>query len=443
MKHLARLRAATGRVNVFAVVERLLTLASLVLVAVTVGGELGQKLGLTGTLGTVVAWTIALVYDALWIGALRMSEVAIRQRSRTGMTVMLGLSAAAVAVSTTVLIKLGHAEIFAGVPVAAAAFMGLRLFAGHVLADAGTAQAIADQDAADRNARALAAAGARHLKSEATTDVVTETAEHLAEMARQIARAEVLTAAQVRIDKARAKAEEKLTKAGKEHGEAAAAFAARDLAVAVTRPAVTAGTGPAGSVTPALPTGTGDGETVTAPVTEPAARRSAATGGQPGVTAPGTQVSAGAAGRPSQPQHTSRDTEPDTVTGDAADTVTETVTDDAAGTVTDDRAVTLEEIAAVAGVPVPVPGERLSDAQLDIALRHLRYAARPPRSYRQAVAAFRDAGYVGGEERVRRAWGELMSQEDDADVVAEESDESEDGQEETEDDEEEAHPARP
>ncbi|MGA6159304.1 hypothetical protein ACPEIC_38855 [Stenotrophomonas sp. NPDC087984] len=74
--------------------------------------------------------------------------------------------------------------------------------------------------------------------------------------------------------------------------------------------------------------------------------------------------------------------------------------------------VTLEEIAAVAGVPTPVVGEPLSDAQLVVVLRHLRYADDPPLSYRQAVTGFREAGFVGGEQRVRRAWGSLMSHEE-------------------------------
>ncbi|TQE34629.1 hypothetical protein [Streptomyces ipomoeae] len=74
--------------------------------------------------------------------------------------------------------------------------------------------------------------------------------------------------------------------------------------------------------------------------------------------------------------------------------------------------VTLDEIAAVAGVPVPVAGEALTDAQLVVVLRHLRYSDDPPLSYRQAVAAFREGGFVGGEGRVRKAWGSLMSHEE-------------------------------
>ncbi|MFF4672383.1 hypothetical protein ACFY1C_21405 [Streptomyces sp. NPDC001279] len=95
--------------------------------------------------------------------------------------------------------------------------------------------------------------------------------------------------------------------------------------------------------------------------------------------------------------------------------VTEGVTpdesDDVTGTTKGSVAV-LEEIAAVAGVPTPVPGEGLTNDQLDVVLRHLRYSDDPPLSYRQAVTAFRDAGYVGGEQRVRKAWMHLMSREE-------------------------------
>ncbi|MCA1218485.1 hypothetical protein [Streptomyces sp. 8L] len=74
--------------------------------------------------------------------------------------------------------------------------------------------------------------------------------------------------------------------------------------------------------------------------------------------------------------------------------------------------VTLTELAAVAGVPVPETGEQLTDEQLDVVLRHLRYREDPPRSYRQARDEFREAGFVGSEERIRRSFGVLMSKEE-------------------------------
>lgn len=368
-----RIRSATARLDLFAVVEKLLTAAALVLVAVTVGGQVGPMLGLDGLLGLIAGWSIALVYDALWIGALRMSEVAIRQRSRIGMAVMLGLSVVALGVSTGTLLILGHARVFAFVPLAAAAFMALRLFAGNVLADGDTATQIADQAAADRAARALAAADARHLRSTAVTDVVTETAGHLGEMERQIARAETLTAAEERISKARAKAEKKLRKADEKHGEKAQAFAARSLTLAVPTPD-----------TPALPTGTDRPAADPDPVLPPALQPAADTAAPRTVTDTDTQVNT----------HTS-------MTTDTADTAPT-------------QSVTLAELAAVAGVSTPLPGEPLTDAHLDVVLRHLRYTDDPPRSYRHAQKEFRDRGFVGSDERLRRAWGALLTHEETA-----------------------------
>ncbi|MEU3945439.1 hypothetical protein [Streptomyces sp. NPDC029526] len=365
MKRLAHLR----RLDVFAIVETLLTLAALTLVAVTVGGQLGPLLGLTGTVGQIAGWSIALVYDALWIGALRMSEAAIRQRSRIGMAVMLGLSGVAVGVSTGTLLVLGHAKVFAFVPLAAALFMALRIFAAHVLADDDTAATIAAQDAADRRARALARADARHLRTTAVTDVMTETAGHLGEMQRQIARAETLTKAEARISKARAKAEERLRKADKEHGTKAAAFAARPLTLTVT---------PTG--TPALTPGTDRPTTVPDDAPDIASQPALGTPAPPPVTPTDTQVST----------HTSP---------------------------TADTAVTLADLATVAGVPTPVPGEPLTDTQIDVVLRHLRYTDDPPLSYRQARHTFRDAGFVGSEERVRRIWAALLTHEETAPVT--------------------------
>jgi hypothetical protein len=74
-------------------------------------------------------------------------------------------------------------------------------------------------------------------------------------------------------------------------------------------------------------------------------------------------------------------------------------------------AAALADLAAVRGVPTPEPGEPLTDEQLDVVLRHLRYRDDPPMSYRQAVAAFRRAEFVGSEKRVRHAWSALMSNE--------------------------------
>ncbi|WP_333768156.1 hypothetical protein [Streptomyces sp. IBSBF 2435] len=98
------------------------------------------------------------------------------------------------------------------------------------------------------------------------------------------------------------------------------------------------------------------------------------------------------------------DPEPDSVTQ-----VSTAAEPDEESTVT--PAVTLADLAAVAGVTVPVTGEPLTDAHLDVVLRWLRYQTDPPLSYRQAVNAFRVAGFIGAEDRVRRAYAALVARE--------------------------------
>lgn len=74
-------------------------------------------------------------------------------------------------------------------------------------------------------------------------------------------------------------------------------------------------------------------------------------------------------------------------------------------------AVTLADVAMVAGVTVPEPGATLSDEQLVVVLRFLRHSQNPPLSYRQAATEFRGQGFKGAEDRVREAWTTLMAAE--------------------------------
>ena len=107
-------------------------------------------------------------------------------------------------------------------------------------------------------------------------------------------------------------------------------------------------------------------------------------------------------------------TETDTQVSDPADTDPVTADTDPVTADTDPvtEGVTLADVAAVAGIPVPVPGAQLTDDQLLLVLRWLRYQGDPPRAYRAAAAALRAAGHVGSEERVRKAWRTLLACED-------------------------------
>ncbi|MDD9383134.1 hypothetical protein M8Z33_42110 [Streptomyces sp. ZAF1911] len=171
------------------------------------------------------------------------------------------------------------------------------------------------------------------------------------------------------------------------------------------------------SVTPALEPVAGQGSSVTPAVPETVTRHDAVMVGAAAVTTAGTQVSTPAGPPPSQHAVTVAHPSRDGVTGRGEQAVTDSVTDTGSVTeasVTEEEpsrspvtAMSLEQVAAVAGVPVPRPGERLSDAQLLVVLRHLCYREDPPLSYRAAVHAFRQAGFVAGEERIRVTWREL------------------------------------
>ncbi|KPC78272.1 hypothetical protein ADL27_48285 [Streptomyces sp. NRRL F-6602] len=208
--------------------------------------------------------------------------------------------------------------------------------------------------------------------------------------------------------------------------------------------------------TPALPSGTAHDADGTPAPTRAALERAADTAGVTGAAprlATGTGPATGAAGEDMQASKpggtltgTPGGTEP--VTGDApetgggTETVTETVTQGpGAGREASRgaRADTLAGLAAVAGVPTPVPGEPLTDTQLLVVLRHMRHGDDPPRSYRQAMTVFRDEGFVGSEQRLRRTWGALMSEEEEATAAAGAGEPE--AEEESEDEDDEQEPA--
>jgi hypothetical protein len=146
---------------------------------------------------------------------------------------------------------------------------------------------------------------------------------------------------------------------------AALAFAERDLILTVSRPAVTAG----GDTPPEL-----EGHTVVTQATP-----EIATVTTPPVTEPETEVPVAGETLPRQAPVA--------------------------------NPMELSELAVAAGVPLPKPGAKLTDEQLSVVLRWLRYAMEPPRSYRQAQKDFRDAGFTAREERIRHAWAEIEERE--------------------------------
>lgn len=73
--------------------------------------------------------------------------------------------------------------------------------------------------------------------------------------------------------------------------------------------------------------------------------------------------------------------------------------------------LSLAEMSAVTGVPMPEAGEQLTDDQVGLVLRYLRYGQDPPMSYRAAATMFRTAGFMCSEERLRIAFSVLVDAE--------------------------------
>ncbi|MEU6996642.1 hypothetical protein ABZ953_39075 [Streptomyces sp. NPDC046465] len=87
--------------------------------------------------------------------------------------------------------------------------------------------------------------------------------------------------------------------------------------------------------------------------------------------------------------------------------------------------LTMADMAAVRGVPTPESGEPLTDAQIGVVLRYLRYQEEPPLSKRQATRRFRNMGFMGSQERLKRVWRAEVSEDNGADDVEENDDDVE------------------
>lgn len=338
-------------VNPFAVVEAALTLASLALVGIVVGRQLGPMTGLTADWAPLVTWPVALIFDVLWVGALHMAADAIRQRNRVATGVLGAVAVLAVVASTLILWRMGHMSVFSLMPAGTLAFMGLRLYSENTLADADTRAVIADASLRVRNDRALAASAARDMAADAETDVMTDTARHLAALRRDEALARTLTRADISMTRTRARMAGRLEKASTKHGDAAARYAE-----------LRAGLRPVAIEPPAAPW-------ADTPVAEDA-----------------TQVS-----------------ELDAAFSDALELVGggEVTVADIAGS------LDLAGVCAIHGVPVPQPGESLEDGQVTAILTWLRYSQTPPASFRQALKSFRAAGYRATDKTLQTLWREL------------------------------------
>lgn len=431
-KALTRVPRMRKHLTPFNVVEKLLTLTSLGLVVGTVGTKLGPILHLTGRPGTVVAVAVALTLDALWLGASIRTDQAIRQRNWLAASVMGAVTLLAIASSVAVLALLGHASVYASVPVVALAFSGLRIFSENAMADTATTKRIAERSAADRNKAAMASSSARQLLAGATTDVVLDTADHMASLGRDVALARQLTKADVRMAKERAKAQERLAKAEKKHGEQARLFLARrvtELPGGVTEHSPA----PRPEHSPALTSVTDVTEAVTVrlselPVTEdgiPSASPKTAEellamgygtktvrfselpvteDGVPVLVSPSDLRDSAAAEPVTAQDLLALGSELVTIqVSDLRDSRDAGVTDDGEEV---NPWYSLDGLADLSGVERPVPGQALTEDQIEVVMRWIRYQV-APESYRQASVLVREMKFKASEKKMRLVWNHL------------------------------------
>ncbi|WP_030888317.1 hypothetical protein [Streptomyces sp. NRRL S-1868] len=199
-------------------------------------------------------------------------------------------------------------------------------------------------------------------------------------------------------------------------------------------PALSSGTARDGGGTPAVTPAAPERAAETATVTPPQPRDTTDTPCDTGAAQGDTQANR----HDGTPPVTPVKTRP--VPGHGSGTGTGTETEDAAPDTEEEpsrgtRAEELAGLAAVAGVPTPVPGEQLTDTQLLVVLRHMRHGEDPPRSYRGAMTVFRDEGFVGSERRLRKTWGALMTEEEEA-TAGETGEKSEEDKDDEDDDQE-------
>jgi hypothetical protein len=230
----ARVTETLRNVDPLHVVEAVVTVAALTAVAVKVGPVVGVQLGASGPWELPAGLLIALAMDLVWLGCMRKFHHGLRQRDTKGAVVMGAASVLAVAASTLLMIRLGHAESLAYLPGAALVATAIRVYADERFADRVTVDAIADRTATDRNAMAEADAEARHIAAEADADARKQVArEHAASLA-ALAVAEQRAAGQVALDERLAALEAELTASDEQHGKAVKAFRKRALRGTVT-----------------------------------------------------------------------------------------------------------------------------------------------------------------------------------------------------------------
>ncbi|GAA3082428.1 hypothetical protein GCM10017562_59920 [Streptomyces roseofulvus] len=257
MKFLAYLGLNPKRPDVFRFVSLLLLAATFLVVPLELGPVITDGLQLRSSWTRWVGYAVAVVFDAVWLGALAKLPSAVRQRATAAVITALGVSALGAGASVLGVHRYGSMPALALVPVLALAVHALGLVFAGTLADADTDAQIAGLQANDRNRKAQAVQGARSLALTRTLTARAEVAAMLADQSDADALEEALeahlAARKSRRTKDAAGREKSLARVIGRHGERADAFASRGLLAELSATGSDTGAAPvrSGSMYPA------------------------------------------------------------------------------------------------------------------------------------------------------------------------------------------------
>jgi hypothetical protein len=206
-----------NRPSGLAVVGYGMTLVGFIQVAVTIAPHVAQRIPDAGTAAPAIGVAVALAADVVW-AALGHTTIRVAQTRQWGAVWLFGgATGAAILASTVLLAAVGHMGPWSLIPACAALLLAADGVRGMLVVSPDTAAAIRGMAAEIRDARALARMEARRAAHE-------ETIGGFKESARLAARTGGLAEIRVAVQRAEARAAEKLDRSERRHGEGVRAY---------------------------------------------------------------------------------------------------------------------------------------------------------------------------------------------------------------------------
>lgn len=241
--------------DLFLVVELVVTAGALSVVVATVAPNVGALMGLHDTFALIVGGFVAVLMDVVWVGAMRSVDVGIKARRWFTVALMGGLSVAAAGGSIVLMNVLGHVSVLSFLPGLALAVTAVRVVHANTSVSPDTAEDIARERAAEVNADAASKSKIRLDTARREREAAEEVAAAAAESNRLLALAEEAVRQKTSQNSRYAELNRRVKESETKHGDAEKAFtewvASVSLPVGLTPPQIDAPEPVRSSLTPA------------------------------------------------------------------------------------------------------------------------------------------------------------------------------------------------